>query len=277
MQFVAREVREGRIAAPTANMALADMMSLRGGAGALKGLTENPIPFGYMFAVNLLLYCWAISVGLFFAGFLSVYGSVAYALVVYIFFNLRLIGIQLSEPFGYEPRHLPVPEYLMRNFLQHRELLSDAALPLAPESCSPVDSAELTDFCAPFEAAYEKGFPAYMKTVEATKQMVFAQERFGFPGSARPGAHRSRCHRTLRADARAAAPQSPPTTATRARRRRRRWTCRPREASAWASSCTRASDDARRPARQPTPTRPRATLLHIAVVLCDTTTTSELA
>jgi hypothetical protein len=28
-----------------------------------------------MFAINLLLYCWAISVGLFFAGFLSVYGA----------------------------------------------------------------------------------------------------------------------------------------------------------------------------------------------------------
>ena len=44
-----------------------------------------------MFAINLLLYCWAISVGLYFAGFMSVYGSVAYALVVYIFFNLRLV------------------------------------------------------------------------------------------------------------------------------------------------------------------------------------------
>ena len=81
MQFVSREVKEGRLLPPAANMVYADMMSLRGGCGSLRGLTENPIPFGYMFAVNMLLYCWAISVGLFFAGFLSVYGSVAYALV----------------------------------------------------------------------------------------------------------------------------------------------------------------------------------------------------
>ena len=89
VQFATREAREGRIAA--SNPLHADMRVLRSGCGALKGLQENPIPFGYMFSVNLLLYCWAISIGLFFAGFMSVYGSVAYALVVYIFFNLRLV------------------------------------------------------------------------------------------------------------------------------------------------------------------------------------------
>lgn len=88
-------------------------------------------------AVNLLLYCWAISVGLYFAGFMSVHASVAYALVVYIFFNLRLIGIQLSEPFGYEDRDLPVPEFLMRGLVLHRQLMADnavrCALPVARE------------------------------------------------------------------------------------------------------------------------------------------------
>ena len=128
VQWLSREVKEGRIPPPNANIVYADLMSLRGGCGGLKGQTENPIPFGYMFAVNMLLYCvrapvtslcrvssaraylrassctprqhcadalsilhpqWAVSVGLFFAGFLSVYGSVAYALVVYIFFSAR--------------------------------------------------------------------------------------------------------------------------------------------------------------------------------------------
>ena len=91
VQFMAREVREGRISPPSGAQVQSDMMALRSGCGALKTLQENPIPYGYMFAINLLLYCWAISVGLYFAGFMSVYGSVAYALVVYIFFNLRLV------------------------------------------------------------------------------------------------------------------------------------------------------------------------------------------
>ena len=184
VQFVSRELREGRLPAPVFNGIFSDLMSLRGACGSLRGLTENPIPFGYMFAVNLLLYCWALSVGLFFAGFLSVYGSVAYALVVYIFFNLRLIGIQLSEPFGYEDRHLPVPEILMRTFTDHRELLSDKTLPIGgPDLPSPVESAPAPDFCAPLEAKYDAEFmPKFAKTSEASKQLAFAQERFGFPG-----------------------------------------------------------------------------------------------
>ena len=96
--------------------------------------------------------------------------------------DLRLIGIQLSEPFGYEARHLQVPEYLMRGFISHRELLADAALPIAAGGMSPVDTGESPDFCAPFEAAYDKGFATYMKTAQATKQLTFAQERFGFAG-----------------------------------------------------------------------------------------------
>ena len=182
VQWASRELREGQIPASAGNQLFSDMMALRGGCGALKSLTENPIPFGYMFAVNLLLYCWALSVGLFFSGFLSVYGSVAYALVVYIFFNLRLIGIQLSEPFGYEPRHLPVPEYLMRAFVSHRELLSDNTLAILPGGISAVESEAEPDFCAPFQASYDKAFMNNFKTSEATKQMTFAQERFGFPG-----------------------------------------------------------------------------------------------
>jgi predicted membrane chloride channel (bestrophin family) len=226
VQIVSREQREGRIPPPAFNVIFADLMSLRGACGSLKSLTENPIPFGYMFAVNLLLYCWALSVGLFFAGFLSVYGSVAYALVVYIFFNLRLIGIQLSEPFGYEDRHLPVPEILMRNFVDHRELLADSTLPIGDgvDKPSPVDSAPAPDFCAPFEAAYDKAFMTHFKTSEANKQMAFAQGRFGFPGSACPEPACARaCACVAHACPRSAAPQSPPRTATRASTTRRSW------------------------------------------------------
>lgn len=182
VQWATTEVKEGRLPAPAGNQIFSDLMLLRGGCGSLKSLTENPLPFGYFQAVNLLLYAWAVSVGLFFAGFLSVYGSVAYALVVYIFMNLRLVGIQLSEPFGYEARHLPVPEILMRGLTQHRELLSDKTLPLTPGGITPVESKAPPDFCAPFEAAYDQAFMTKFKGSEATKQMAFAQERFGFPG-----------------------------------------------------------------------------------------------
>ena len=182
VEIVSREMREGRYPPPVFNPIFADMMSLRGACGSLKFLIENPMPFGYTFAVNLLLYCWALSVGLFFAGFLSVYGSVAYALVVYIFFNLRLIGIQLSEPFGYEDRHLPVPEFLMRFYVDHRELLADTTLSIGDGKPSPVDNAEPPEFCAALEATYDRVFMTNFKTSETNQQMMFAQERFGFPG-----------------------------------------------------------------------------------------------
>jgi predicted membrane chloride channel (bestrophin family) len=181
VQLVAREVKEGRLAAPHSNLFLAELMSLRSGCGGFKSQTENPIPYGYMFVVNLLLYCWALSVGLFFAGNLSVYGSVAYALVVYIFFSVRLIGIQLSEPFGYEARHLPVPENLMRAYMNHRELLSDAFPPLGA-SGTVLEGVAPPDLCAPLEAKYDRTFMANFKGAECNKQMAFAQQRFGFPG-----------------------------------------------------------------------------------------------
>jgi hypothetical protein len=121
----------------------------------------------------------ALSVGLFFAGFLSVYGSVAYALVVYIFFNLRQIGIQLSEPFGYEPRHLQIQEYLLRGYIDHRQLLSEPPL-LARDTISA--DGVVPNFCAPLTAKYDTAFGATFKNAEVTKQMGIVQGRFGFPG-----------------------------------------------------------------------------------------------
>ena len=65
-QLVAREVKEGRLTPPVGGLFITEMMTLRGACGALTGSQENPMPFGYMFAVNFLLYCWALSVGLYF-------------------------------------------------------------------------------------------------------------------------------------------------------------------------------------------------------------------
>ena len=183
LTLVTSEMKAGRIAPPHANLFHAEIMNLRSSAGGIRGQMENPTPFGYMFSVNLLLYCWAISVGLFFAGFLSVYGSVAYALVVYIFFNLRNTGLQLMEPFGYEVRHLPVPEFLMRAYSDHKELLSDGAFVIADGVHTVVPGGPVPAFDAPLKAAYDKNFMANFKeNSEATKQIKFAQERFGFPG-----------------------------------------------------------------------------------------------
>jgi len=78
VQAAAAQLKGGKVPPPCVNMLLGDLDALRGAAGKLRSETENPIPYAYMFAINLLLYCWAVSVGLFFAGFLSVYGSVAY-------------------------------------------------------------------------------------------------------------------------------------------------------------------------------------------------------
>jgi hypothetical protein len=106
-------------------------------------------------------------------------GSVAYALVVFIFFNLRQIGIQLSEPFGYEPRHLQIQEYLMRGLIDHRQLLSDAPL-LARDTISKDGVAP--DLCAPLTATYDMAFFAAFRNAEVSKQMALTQGRFGFPG-----------------------------------------------------------------------------------------------
>jgi len=88
-QLVAQEVRDGKLSAANANLLFNELMALRAGCGSLTTKQENPLPFYYFFAVNVLLYCWAVSVGLFFSGFLSIYGGGAYALVVYIFFMIR--------------------------------------------------------------------------------------------------------------------------------------------------------------------------------------------
>jgi predicted membrane chloride channel (bestrophin family) len=181
-QLVTREIKEGRLAPPLGNFFITEMMSLRGACGALIGSQENPMPFGYMFAVNFLLYTWAISVGLFFAGFLSVYGSVAYALVVYVFFNLRNIGIQLSEPFGYKERHLPVPAFLMRSYIDHRDLLGEGLSSMKAEGTAITDGS-VPDLIAPLRAKYDMEWAANFKATSGTfKQMAIMQSRFGFEG-----------------------------------------------------------------------------------------------
>jgi len=181
-QLLQREVKEGRVSPPVGNLFIAEMMTLRSACGAMTGSQENPMPFGYMFAVNFLLYCWALSVGLYFAGFLSVYGSVAYALVVYIFFNLRNIGIQLSEPFGYKERHLPVPAFLMRSYTDHRDLLADNLSYMKPEGTAITDGS-VPNFIAPLRAKYDVEWAANFKANSgAVKQMAIMQGRFGFPG-----------------------------------------------------------------------------------------------
>ena len=181
-QLVLLEVKEGRLPAAASGAFITEMMSLRGACGALTGSQENPMPFGYMFAVNFLLYCWAISVGLFFAGFLSVYGSVAYALVVYVFFNLRNNGIQLSEPFGYKERHPPVPAFLMRSYIDHRDLLADGLSYMKSEGTAITDGS-VPNLIAPLRAKYDVEWSANFKaTSGAVKQLQIMQSRFGFEG-----------------------------------------------------------------------------------------------
>lgn len=47
------------------------------------------MPYHYYFTLNVLLYCWITSIGLYFAGFLSVHASLGFALLVYIFMVRR--------------------------------------------------------------------------------------------------------------------------------------------------------------------------------------------
>ena len=221
VQAAAAQLKAGKVPPPCFNLVMGELMNLRGNAGKFKAETENPIPFSYLFAINLLLYCWALSVGLFFAGFLSVYGSVAYALVVYIFFNLRQIGIQLSEPFGYEPRHLQIQEYLMRGYTDHRQLLCEA--PLAGRDTISADGAP-PDFCGPLSAKYDVAFMGAFKNAEVSKQMALAQGRFGFPGITEEDREKGMVHGAsvvmeVKAEAPAPAPPAPAPTSSQEKRK----------------------------------------------------------
>lgn len=123
--------------------------------------------------------------------------------MVYVFFNLRnngalrsrpsgfsgkaltlgaASGIQLSEPFGYKARHLPVPEFLMRSYIDHRDLLGDGLSAMKPEGTA-IEGVSPPNFIAPLRAKYDAEWGANFKaTSGAVQQLQIMQRRFGFPG-----------------------------------------------------------------------------------------------
>ena len=213
-QLIVREIRDKRLDENSGNRMMADLLLLRSRAGSAEREQENPMPFGYLFSVNFLLYCWALSVGLYFAGFLSVYGSVAYALVVYVFFSLRNLGIELSEPFGYRERHLPVPEFLMRSYIDHRDLLAKGLHYMRPEGTA-IPGGAVPSFVAPLVAKYDAAWEArYYASSGTEKMMKLMQQRFGFEGlmqedRVKPDAGEPGRHAPQAADGLAVPPDAP--------------------------------------------------------------------
>jgi len=101
--------------------------------------------------------------------------------VVYIFFNLRQIGIQLAEPFGFETRHIQIQEYLMRGLIVQRQLMNESFEPLTGRDTISADG-QPPDFCGPLHAKFDSVFMDKMKQAESFKQISLMQGRFGFPG-----------------------------------------------------------------------------------------------
>lgn len=186
LNIIQHEIDAKRIQPALYAVFAADCIGVRSGVGKLKGLVENPMPFHYFHTLNVLLYCWIISIGLYFAGFQSVHASLGFALIVYIFMNLRLIGIKLVQPLGIDPEDFSVNEALMRPLLVHKDILAESTWTtfLSPGNGGVVvPGSPQPDFCGAFTAPFDKEWKAkFDKDSSAMEMIKIAQGRFGLPG-----------------------------------------------------------------------------------------------
>lgn len=189
IQLIRTEVEQKRVEPVLQNTFNEIVKNMRQGATSFFGTAGSPIPFHYTHTLNVLLYCWCLSVGLYLAGMLSIHASLAYAVLVYVFMNLRMIGIKLQNPLGIADEDMDVEANLMRILLFHRNLFNTPFQSVrwdaeSAVSGSAIKGATRPDFVGPFVNLHDRDYLAnvFMKKACSILMVQQEQKRFGRPG-----------------------------------------------------------------------------------------------
>ena len=105
---LAAEARAGRLSEQRVqimDLAISDIVDFYGGA---ERIMKTPVPFAYAHHIKgfLTLFCFTVPLAL--LGTMGWYTVPAAAIVGYAMFGIDEIGVEIEDPFGYDPNDLPL-------------------------------------------------------------------------------------------------------------------------------------------------------------------------
>src|SRR5262249_8903627 len=105
--FVA-EARAGRLSEQRLQVldgAISDMLDLFGGC---ERIVRTPVPFAYAHHIKGFLTLFCVTVPMALLPQMGWFTAVASAIVAYAMFGIDEIGVEIEDPFGYDPNDLPL-------------------------------------------------------------------------------------------------------------------------------------------------------------------------
>jgi putative membrane protein len=105
---LAEEARAGRLSEQrlhVMDLAISDIVDFYGGA---ERIMKTPVPFAYAHHIKSFLTLWCLTVPLALLGTMGWYTGAASAIVSYAMFGIDEIGVEIEDPFGYDPNDLPL-------------------------------------------------------------------------------------------------------------------------------------------------------------------------
>jgi putative membrane protein len=107
-QALAREAKEGRLSETRLLLLDQNLTALVDALGGAERIVKTPIPFAYAQHIKTFVVLFCTTVPFAMAESMHWYTPVAAAVLAFALFGIDEIGVEIEDPFGYDPNDLPL-------------------------------------------------------------------------------------------------------------------------------------------------------------------------